>query len=153
MPSTLNAFTPGAIPIFLGDASIGSLTIPAQIISFDSYYIEPIVVGFHVIGDTSYSPDVVGLNAQITITDTSPQVIGFYSFGSTFTEGTDTVNLVGQEVDQTSPTAPQVHGFYGLGLSTEPTGIQVDNFGGQVEIISNSPQVQGFYCFAVQDVT
>ncbi len=45
----MNIFTVNAIPMFISEGGVGS-PCAAQIKFFDVYYVNPPVVGFHVVG-------------------------------------------------------------------------------------------------------
>jgi len=46
----MNIFTVNSIPMFITEGGVGGAG-PAQIKFFDVYYVNPPVVGFHVIGN------------------------------------------------------------------------------------------------------
>lgn len=54
-----------AIPLFLGQTGIGENfgQIGAQIRYFDVFYVQPPVVGFHIVGEESREADVAGFFA------------------------------------------------------------------------------------------
>lgn len=50
----MQIITPGVHALFLGDAGIGdgnAIQCEAPIKDFDVYYDEPLIVGFHVVGE------------------------------------------------------------------------------------------------------
>ena len=136
----MRTMTPDSIPVFLPQAGIGVNrgVFSPQIRSIDVFYTDPIITGFHVIGDTSKCNSVF---LEIDATEeNSPKVLGFFGFGSI---GNCCVNTVLSEIDYTPNEGEQreLLGFYGT-VGCTPCEQMFLEISGDDE---NAPKVLGFF--------
>lgn len=144
----MRVITPGSIPVFLGNASIGtvfSIVRDAAILKLDVFYKEKIVVGFHIIGDEPLYPVIESFAVQETEEAISPQIISFQVSEQEpyYPEYCDIQAVTIQNKEQED--LPKIISFYAL--EKTPLYPNVDSINVQNTTTEVFPSIITFYAY------
>ena len=142
----MKTMTPHSIPVFLPNAGIGINRgeFSPQIRAIDVFYTDPIITGFHVVGDTSKCDSIF---LEITGEDeNSPKVIGFFGFKSSPECCSEVViqEMIFESEEVDSIKGPEVQGFYGVESYSPCDQLFLEIIGDD----ENAPKVLGFFAGA-----
>jgi hypothetical protein len=132
----MRVMTPHSIPIFLRNSGIGFKygSTGAQIRNFDVYFISPIIVGFHVLGNPT--PCLPSISFELEEQENAPNIVGFYG------QYVEIIDILPELiVEESGDGSAQVIGFYAIYTENfAPLNLYLEEL-----LEEDSPQLIGFF--------